>query len=77
MQQKEGKWNTCITSNIELDFRKYAKAALSTFKEGVVRRVRDKKEEHMFLLYHYRELDQVLEELSDVYGIPLLPRSCS
>ena len=32
-------------------------------------------EKHVFLLYHHRELNRVLETLSVVYGIPSLPGS--
>ena len=32
-------------------------------------------EKHLFLLYHHRELNRVLETLSVVYGTPLLPGS--
>ena len=60
---------------VELDFRKYAKAELSKFKKRAVQRILDQKEEHIFLLYHFRELDGIISKLSSFYGIPLLPGS--
>ncbi|KAL7526070.1 hypothetical protein ACHAXR_001300, partial [Thalassiosira sp. AJA248-18] len=65
----------CNPSKMEIDFRQYGKTELSKFKEGVVRRMNDMNERHIFVLYHHRELDHVLEKLSDVYEIPLLPGS--
>ncbi|KAL7532170.1 hypothetical protein ACHAXR_004475 [Thalassiosira sp. AJA248-18] len=65
----------CQPSRMEIDFRKYGKTELSKFKEGVVRRMNDMEERHIFVLYHHRELDHVLEKLSDLYEIPLLPGS--
>ena len=80
----------CKHNRMEIDFRKYGKTELSKFKEGVVQRMNlydddddDKKkgtmimndEQHVFLLYHHRELNRVLETLSVVYDIPLLPGS--
>eukprot|EP00584_Thalassiosira_punctigera_P009039 CAMPEP_0172529076 /NCGR_PEP_ID=MMETSP1067-20121228/3247_1 /TAXON_ID=265564 ORGANISM="Thalassiosira punctigera, Strain Tpunct2005C2" /NCGR_SAMPLE_ID=MMETSP1067 /ASSEMBLY_ACC=CAM_ASM_000444 /LENGTH=399 /DNA_ID=CAMNT_0013313065 /DNA_START=26 /DNA_END=1225 /DNA_ORIENTATION=+ len=64
----------CEPSRMEIDFRKYGKTELSRFKEGVMQRMREGRgEDHMFLLYYHRELNQVLERLSDAYGVPLLP----
>ena len=65
----------CKPSSMEIDFRKYGKTQLSNFKEGVVRRMNDRGEHHMFVLYHHRELNDVLGKLSDVYGIQSLPGS--
>ena len=73
----------CKPNNMEIDFRQYGKTVLSKFKEGVVQRMtmmnnnKDNmdKEKHIFLLYHHRQLNRVLETLSDVYRIPLLPGS--
>eukprot|EP00571_Detonula_confervacea_P007663 CAMPEP_0172321238 /NCGR_PEP_ID=MMETSP1058-20130122/42782_1 /TAXON_ID=83371 /ORGANISM="Detonula confervacea, Strain CCMP 353" /LENGTH=361 /DNA_ID=CAMNT_0013036687 /DNA_START=173 /DNA_END=1258 /DNA_ORIENTATION=+ len=65
----------CKPSKMEIDFRKYHKTELSKFKEEVVQRMNNKNEHHIFLLYHHRELNDVLKKLSDVYGIPLLPGS--
>ena len=80
----------CKHNRMEIDFRKYGKTELSKFKEGVVQRMNlydddddDKKkgtmimndEQHVFLLYHHRELNRVLETLSVVYDQPLLPGS--
>mmetsp|Transcript_52242 Transcript_52242/g.156781 ORF Transcript_52242/g.156781 Transcript_52242/m.156781 type:complete len:271 (-) Transcript_52242:391-1203(-) len=67
--------NDCAPSPMEIDFRKYGKAVLAKFKEGVVKRMEDKKEEHVFLLYHHRELHDVLGRLSVAYGVPTLPGS--
>ena len=65
----------CKPSSMELDFRKYGKTDLSMYKEYVVKRMNQKSEKHMFLLYHHRELNDVLELLSDLYKIPTLPGS--
>lgn len=71
----------CTHDQMELDFRKYGKTELSKFKEGVVERMNrgnvtdSQREYHTFILYHHRELDDVLERLSEVYGIPHLPGS--
>ena len=62
----------CKHNNMELDFRQYGKTMLSKFKEEVVKRMNSRKEQHMFVLYHHRELNDVLQKLSDVYSIPLL-----
>lgn len=65
----------CKPSRMEIDFRKYGKTELAKFKEGVVQRMLKLEEHHLFVLYHHRELNIILEKLSDVYGIPLLPGS--
>ncbi len=66
----------CKHSRMEIDFRKYGKTELSKFKEGVVQRMNEREgEQHIFLLYHHRELNEVLSKLSDLYSIPLLPGS--
>ena len=79
----------CKHNSMEIDFRKYGKTQLSKFKEGVIQRMNwydnddEKKKEtimmndekHVFLLYHHRELNRVLETLSVVLDIPLLPGS--
>ena len=65
----------CEPSRMEIDFRKYGKTELSKFKKGVVRRINDKGEGHIFILYHHRELNNVLGILSNIYGIPTLPGS--
>ena len=77
----------CKHNRMEIDFRKYGKTELSKFKEGVIQRVNlydnnndddkeeEEKEKHVFLLYHHRELNRILETLSVVYNIPLLPGS--
>ncbi|KAL9179085.1 hypothetical protein ACHAXT_000127 [Thalassiosira profunda] len=65
----------CTPSRMEIDFRKYGKTELSKFKEGVVKRMDEKGERHVFLLYHHRELDGVLGRLSEAYDIPTLPGS--
>ena len=65
----------CKPGRYELDLRKYSKTQLSRFKEEVVQRMNDRNEHHIFLLYHHRELDSVLDKLSGVYDIPRLPGS--
>ena len=66
----------CQPSRMEIDFRKYGKTELSKFKEGVVHRINNgMKEEHVFILYHHRELTNVLDTLSELYEIPTLPGS--
>ena len=65
----------CVPSRMEIDLRKYGKAQLSRFKEGVIKRMSERGERHVFVLYHHRELDETLERLSDAYGIPTLPGS--
>ena len=65
----------CRPSNMELDLRKYTKVELAKFKRGVAQRMREKREKHVFLLYHHRELHQILYKLSGFYGIPRLPGS--
>ena len=71
----------CTHDHMELDFRKYGKTELSKFKEGVVERMNrgnvtdSQREYHTFILYHHRELDDVLKRLSKVYDIPYLPGS--
>jgi hypothetical protein len=65
----------CSPSSHEIDFRKYGKTQLSTFKELVVQRMIDRHESHIFVLYHHRELNEVMEKLSNVYDVPWLPGS--
>ena len=65
----------CEDNNMEIDFRKYGKVRLSEFKDDVLRRAERMNESHAFLLYHHLELTEVLRRLSDVYGVPLLPKS--
>jgi len=65
----------CKPGRYELDLRRYSKTQLSRFKEEVVQRMNDRNEHHIFLLYHHRELDSVLDKLSGVYNIPRLPGS--
>ena len=69
--------DNCTPSKMEIDFGKYGKAELARFKEGVVQRMNgDKKmEHHVFLLYHHRELNDVLDKLNYLYDIPALPGS--
>lgn len=69
--------DNCTPSRMEIDIGKYGKAELARFKEGVVQRMNgDKKmEHHVFLLYHHRELNDVLDKLNDLYDIPALPGS--
>lgn len=70
----EEKLQDCVPSHMEIDLRKYGKTELARFKRGVVPRMAE-GEEHVFLLYHHRELNDVLARLSDAYGVPLLPGS--
>ena len=35
----------------------------------------DRGEQHMFVLYDHRELNDALGMLSDAYGVPMLPGS--
>ena len=65
----------CKHNRMEIDFRKYGKTELSHFKTNVVKRMNRLNEQHVFILYHHRELNSVLERLSDVYDIPKLPGS--
>ena len=66
----------CEDNNMEIDFRKYGKVRLSEFKDDVLRRAEEGMDEsHAFLLYHHLDLTDVLRRLSDVYGVPLLPKS--
>ena len=66
----------CEHNNMEIDFRKYGKVRLSEFKDDVLRRAEEGMDEsHAFLLYHHLDLTDVLRRLSDVYGVPLLPKS--
>lgn len=74
-QKAEMLLNRCKPSIMELDFRKYGKTDLSMFKELVVQRMNEKNENHIFLLYYHRELNDVLSLLSEMYDIPLLPGS--
>jgi len=68
-------FDECQPSRMEIDFRKYGKTELSRFKSGVVERMQEDEEDHVFVLYHHRELHDVLGVLSDVYKVPLLPGS--
>ena len=65
----------CKHNRMEIDFRKYGKTELSQFKTNVVERMNALNEQHVFILYYHRELNSVLERLSDVYDIPKLPGS--
>ena len=65
----------CVPSRMEIDFRKYGKTDLSKFKEVAVQRMNDYNESHIFILYHHRELEKVLQILSGVYNVPNLPGS--
>jgi len=65
----------CNHNRMEIDFRKYSKTELSHFKSNVVERMNRLNEQHVFIVYHHRELNSVLERLSDVYDIPKLPGS--
>ena len=68
---------------VEIDYRKYPKVQLSKFKKAAVERMlkpctnhakdgRKRKEEHIFILYRYPELNDVLRMLKDVYDVPML-----
>lgn len=65
----------CTDSHMEIDFRKYGKTDLSIYKEYVVRRMNEKNENHLILLYFHRELDGILKFLSKTYDIPNLAGS--
>jgi len=65
----------CKHNRMEIDFRKYGKTELSHFKTNVVKRMNRLNEQHVFILYHHRELNDVLERLSEVHDIPTLPGS--
>ena len=71
-------FDRCQQSRMEIDFRKYGKTELSQFKSGVVERMQEEgvdEEDHVFVVYHHRELHDVLGVLSNIYGVPLLPGS--
>lgn len=63
----------CEPTNLEIDLRQYSKTDLSKFKELVIRRMNEKKESHIFILYHHQDLEKVVTMLSRVYEIPILP----
>ncbi|KAL7467016.1 hypothetical protein ACHAXS_007286 [Conticribra weissflogii] len=65
----------CTNSQMEIDFRKYGKTDLSVYKEYVVRRMNEKNENHLILLYYHRELDGTIKFLSETYEIPILDGS--
>lgn len=66
----------CVPSRMEIDFRKYGKTDLSRFKNNAVRRMNRYNESHVFILYHHRELENVLSKLSRAYDdVPKLPGS--
>ena len=68
----------CQHYRMEIDIRKYSRVDLDRFQDGVVRRMNQLKErggeeEHTFLLYLHRDLQQAMEELSTTYKMPMLP----
>jgi len=65
----------CKHNRMEIDFRKYGKTELSHYKTNVVERMNRLNEQHVFIVYHHRELNSVLDLLSEVYDIPMLPGS--
>ena len=71
----ETKWllERCKPNRMEIDLGKYAKARVADFRPAVMRRMREKGEEHVFLLYHHAELHETLARLSALYGVPGLP----
>lgn len=67
----------CQHFQMEIDIRKYGRVDLDRFQDGVVKRMNNLEErgieEHTFVLYLHRNLEQAMGELSARYHMPLLP----
>jgi len=67
----------CQHYRMEIDIRKYARVDLDRFQDGIVRRMNKLEgrgqEEHTFLLYLHRDLQQAMREISARYQMPMLP----
>ncbi|KAL7457573.1 hypothetical protein ACHAWC_009178 [Mediolabrus comicus] len=89
--QRHWEGGKCTHYQMEIDIRKYGRVDLDRFQDGIVKRQINRRsggtaprqgggedeEEHTFILYLHRDLQKVIEIISSIYNIPMLPGTSS